>query len=288
MSAGPLAAPEPLVLALCQTAGCFGDPAGALGELDAQARQARRAGADLLVLPELFLSGYNLGPERARALAEPLDGRSIVAARRIAADAGIALCFGFAEAVDGAVANSAVLVGADGAVALVQRKVHLFGALDRAMFSVRGDGFGCVDHRGVRIGMAICYDIEFPESARLLALQGADLLLVPTALMEPYDVVPWHVVPARAYENQAYVAYANHCGAEDGLGYIGRSCIAGPDGDVIAAAGTGPELLLATIDPQRLQQARARDTFFADRRPAVYAALARSGSGTGRSDDAGA
>ncbi|OYW04469.1 MAG: nitrilase, partial [Acidiphilium sp. 37-67-22] len=176
-------------LALCQTEGRFADPAGALDLLAAEARDAASAGADLLVLPELFLTGYNLGPSRARALALDTGSPALARAQEIARAEGIALCFGFPELVGDAVANSAALIDEAGGVRLIYRKAHLFGDLDRDMFAVRGEGFPLVAWRGLSLGVAICYDIEFPETARVMALAGADLVLVPTALMPPYHVV---------------------------------------------------------------------------------------------------
>lgn len=262
-----------LRIAVCQTEGCFAHKSGALRLLAEEARQAKADGVDILVLPELFLTGYNLGPERVAVLAEPVDGPSLEAAREIAREAGIALCFGFPERVGDAIANAAILIGADGEIVLRYRKVHLFGEIDRAMFAVQGQAFPVATYRGIRLGLAICYDVEFPETVRLLALAGAEAVLVPTALMEPYDVVPRAVIPSRGYENQVYIAYANHCGTEDGLRYIGRSCVAGPDGALLAMAGTGPERISADIDPAHVASVRVQDTLLDDRRPALYRPL---------------
>lgn len=259
---------------LCQTDGCFADKQGALRLLEAEATAARSDGADVLVLPELFLTGYNLGAERAASLAEPVDGPAVLAAREIARAAGIALCFGFPERVGDSVANAAVLIGADGDIVLRYRKTHLFGAIDRAMFGTTGQAFPVAAYRGVRIGLAICYDVEFPETVRLLALAGAEAVLVPTALMEPYAIVARAVIPARAYESQVYVAYANRCGEEAGLRYVGLSCIAGPDGAVLAMAGEDAERISAAIDPAHLAAVRGRDTLLDDRRPELYGPLA--------------
>ena len=132
------------------------------------------------------------------------------------------------------------------------------------------------DLDGVRVGILICYDVEFPEAVRALALAGADLVAVPTALMRPYQVVTRTVVPTRAYENQVYVAYANRCGSEGELTYAGESCVVGPDGADLARAGSGEELLLAEIDPARLAASRADNTHLRDRRPALYGALTRA------------
>lgn len=268
------ALPMTLTIAISQTAGCFANPAAALDLLDATARRARAAQADLLVLPELFCTGYNLGAARARSLAMTPDDETFDRLRAIARAHGTAICLGFPERVDQNIANSAALIDATGDILLIYRKIHLFGALDRAMFSLRGDRFPVVPWRGLKLGLAICYDIEFPETARALAIAGADLVLVPTALMPPYDVVADHLIPTRAYENQVFIAYANHCGSEDGLAYIGKSSICGPDGAVLAKAGDGPALITATIDPAHQAEIRARDPLLADRRASLYRSLA--------------
>ena len=257
-------------VAISQTPGRFGDPGAALDLLEAEAARASDAGADILVLPELFLTGYNLGQDLVRRLATPADGTLIGKARAIARQRDIGLAFGYPERTDTGVANAAMLIGADGEIVLNYRKAHLFGALDQAMFDLRGETFPIATYRDWRIGLAICYDIEITETARLLAIAGADCLLVPTALMESYEIVPRAVIPARAYENQVYVAYANHCGAEADLRYIGQSCICGPDGTVLAMAGSEATLIKARLDPDHLAATRARDSLLADRRPALY------------------
>ncbi|HQT87665.1 MAG TPA: carbon-nitrogen hydrolase family protein [Acidiphilium sp.] len=265
-------------IAISQTAGCFANPQASLDLLEHQARAARAQGADLLLLPEMFLSGYNLGAEICAALAITPHDPLFDQLRSIASRHAIALCLGYPERVGAGVANSAALIDAAGHLRLNHRKVHLYGALDRAMFSHQGDRFAVVDWCGWRVGLAICYDIEFPESARLMALAGADLLLVPTALMTPYDVVANHVVRARAYENQVFLAYANHCGSEQNLDYLGLSSIIAPDGSVLAQAGTSEGQIFASIDPARQADLRARDPLLADRRPALYRPIHSAGS----------
>ena len=262
-------------VAICQTAGKFSDPHAALDLLDAEAARAQANGADVLVLPELFLTGYNLGKARARSMAETVAGTILMRVREIARSHSVGLVFGYPELVGTKVANAAMLVAATGETLLNYRKVHLYGDLDRQMFEVRGETFPVVSYRGWSIGLAICYDIEFPETGRLLALNGADCLLIPTALMPPYQVVPSAVIPARGYENQLYLAYANHCGAEADIAYIGHSCICGPDGAVLAAAGDGPEMISAIIDKSHIAAVRAGESLLADRHPELYRNLSR-------------
>ncbi|WP_298283483.1 carbon-nitrogen hydrolase family protein [Acidocella sp.] len=261
-----------LKIALYQGPGLINDIPGAFAHMAAQAAKAKAHGAGLLILPEMYLSGYNIGP--AAAAAQALDGAGLQPAQEIARAHCIALAFGYPEAVGGEVANSAVLIGAGGEILLNYRKTHLFGDLDRAMFKHVGAEFPVVAYRGLKFGLLICYDIEFPEPARRLALSGADVLLIPTAQMQPYEQVARHVLPARAYENQVYTAYANHAGDDDGLSYVGLSSLCGPDGTVLALAGRGEEMLFADIDPDHQARVRAADPFFKDRRPALYGPLA--------------
>ncbi|NWJ69658.1 hypothetical protein HX744_03595 [Pseudonocardia sp. ICBG1122] len=122
---------------------------------------------------------------------------------------------------------------------------------------------------GWGLGLLVCYDVEFPETVRALALAGADAVLVPTANMLPYDHVPRVLVPARAWENQVYVAYANWCGTEGSLTYGGLSCVAGPAGAVVRA-GRDPELLVAELDRSALAVSRRANPYLADRRPDLY------------------
>jgi predicted amidohydrolase len=260
-----------------------------LGRLRSRALEASAAGARLLVVPEAFTSGYAV-PGIAD-LAQPADGPWAEEIAAIAAEAGLAILYGFPERDGERVFNSAQLVDGnlvdtessaqprgEGSHLRTQlgakhRKCHLYGDVDLASYTP-GDGFTALaELDGIRIGIAICYDVEFPEAVRTLALAGADLVAVPTALMRPYEVVARTIVPARAYENQVYVAYANRSGAEGTLLYCGESCVVAPDGSDLARAGSGDELLLAEIDPARLAMSRADNTHLSDRRPALYGAL---------------
>lgn len=251
-----------------------GDVAMNLRRLEEQAQAAGAAGARLLICPEMFLTGYNIGGEAAARLALPVDGPALRRASGIASGAGLALLFGYPErGADGHVYNAAVLIERDGRILANARKCHLFGDLDRGMFHPAGSPCGSAALDGFRVGILICYDVEFPEAVRLHALAGCDLVLVPTALMEPYDVVAEIVVPARAFENQVFVAYANRAGREGDLVYCGRSCVVAPDGADLARAGRGEETIVADLDPERLRRSRMLNTHLRDRRPELYGPL---------------
>jgi 5-aminopentanamidase len=262
-------------IAICQGPAEAGSVARNLDRLEARATDAAGRGARLLICPEMFLSGYNIGAEQASHLAEPANGPSLSRAGKIAREHDIALLLGYPERAEGgAIYNAVQLIGRDGAALANYRKCHLFGDLDRGMFRPGSRPSGVVDLEGVRVGLLICYDVEFPENVRLLALQGAELVAVPTALMEPFEVVARTLIPTRAVENQVFLAYANRCGREGDLRYCGLSCVVGPDGIDLARAGRGEELIFAELDLDRLRAARVHHNYLADRRPELYAPIA--------------
>jgi 5-aminopentanamidase len=247
-----------------------------LGEL-AQASAAQ--GAGLLVCPEMYLTGYAIGPGAVRRLAEPVEGPSAARAAAIARDTGVALLYGYPElGADGKVYNAAVLLGRDGRPLANHRKTHLYGVLDRDAFAAGSVPPTVAVLDGVKLGILICYDVEFPENVRLLAMEGVELLAVPTANMVPYSFVVDQLVPTRAYENHLFLAYANRCGREGSLEYIGRSCLVGPDGADLARAGAGEELIVAELDLARLRDVPPLNPYLADRRPELYAGLAAPGT----------
>lgn len=266
--------PSPLRTALLQSSGRLRDVAWNLRNLDDAAARAADAGAGLLVAPEMYLTGYAIGAD-VRRLAEPADGPSAEAVAAIAARRGLAVLYGYPERgeSDGQVFNSARAVGADGTPLLDYRKTHLFGCFEREHFTPGDTPVVQADLGGLRIGVLICYDVEFPENVRAHALAGTDLLLVPTAQMHPYQFVAESLVPVRAFESQMYVAYVNRTGAEGEFDFVGLSTLAGPDGVARARAGRGEDLIVGDVDPEFLAASRAANTYLPDRRPGLYASL---------------
>ncbi|MDF4249349.1 carbon-nitrogen hydrolase family protein [Streptomyces sp. WMMB303] len=239
--------------------------------LDAAARDAAARGARLLVTPELSLTGYAL--ENPAEVAEPAGGPAAAAVSRIAREHGVAVVYGYPEAGgDGAVHNAVRLVGPDGAALADYRKTHLYGPYEAEHYTPGARLPVQTEFDGLRLGLLICYDVEFPEAVRAHALAGTDLLLVPTALMRPYDTVATTLVPARAVESQLYVAYADRVGPEGAFDFAGLSCLAAPDGTVpVRADGRAPALLIGEVDPEVLRASRDRNPYLADRRPELYA-----------------
>ena len=252
------------------------DPGRNLDMLIKVADSAAQSGAHLLICPEMFLTGYNIGAAAVRELAEPATGSWAQSVTRMAQSAGIAILYGYPErGEDGRIYNAAQLIDRDGRMVLAYRKTHLFGDIDRAAFSAGATVPEIATLDGMKIGIVICYDVESPEIVRSLALKGADLIAVPTALMQPFDIVADTVIPTRAYENQVFMAYANHCGAEGDLTYCGLSCIVAPDGSDLARCKRGQELIIADLDMHQLAESRKLNTHLKDRRPDLYGALVK-------------
>jgi 5-aminopentanamidase len=250
-----------------QTAGTPADVEANLRELDTECARARASGSELLITPELFLTGYDIG-DRVRELART---DLLTPVRETARRNGLALVAGIPEHRDGSYYNSAFFVDPTGKVLGHHRKTHLFGELDRRYFTAGDRLTSVVDFGGVRIALLICYDAEFPENVRAAALAGADLVAVPTAQMEPYAFVADHLLRVRAWENQLYIAYVNHDGAEGSLRYVGRSSIAGPSGEVLDRVEHGNRLVSATVDTAVVARARRDNPYLLDRRPDLYA-----------------
>ncbi len=268
----------PLSIALWQVASVPGDVAANLRALDAAAGEANAAGAHVLVTPEMFLTGYNIGEDVARlAPGLPLFNVGEIAARH-----GIAICVGGPEqlyeiaddaaAVPCGVANTAWFFDERGEVIGRHRKIQLFGELDRALF-VAGDAPATlVRYRGHTLAMLICFDVEFPETVRAAALAGAEAVLVPTAQMEPFGFVNEHLIPTRAWENGVYVAYVNQHGTDGELTYVGRSVAASPLGEVLSAApAAGAHLGYVEISREKIAAAKAQSPYLAELRREVFA-----------------
>jgi len=258
-----------LTIAGLQHPGHAGRVADNLRVIAEAAADAEGRGADVLVTPEMFVTGYNIGEQVAKLAGEDLAG----AVQAIAADVGIAVVAGLPEqAPGGGVWNTALLVDGSGAEVTRYRKTHLFGDLDRDLF-VAGPAAGApVELRGVRIGLLICYDVEFPETVRAAVRAGADVVLVPTAQMEPYARVAEQLIWTRAWESQVYLAYVNRSGEENGLRYVGRSSIVSPTGEVLASLGpdTPTGLVLGTVDTEVVARSRAANPYLGDLRRDLY------------------
>jgi deaminated glutathione amidase len=236
--------------------------------------EAERGGADLLVLPEGVLARFAENADRIGQAAQPLDGPFVTALCARTAGRGVTVVAGIHEpAGDGLVYNTLVVLR-DGAIVTTYRKLHLYDAFGlRESARVRaGSGEPPVfDCAGLRVGLMTCYDVRFPELARLLADRGAQLIALPAAWVRgPGKERHWEVmVAARALENTVYVAACGECSPRN----IGASMLADPLGTVRARLGNAPGLLWANADAGELAAARRVLPVLANRRFAVNAAV---------------
>ena len=241
--------------------------------------------ADLYVFPELCTTGYFFTSRReAAAVAEPAEGPTWEALRRLTAATGATIVAGFAEAAGDRIFNSCMLALPGRPAPVVYRKTHLFYR-EKGCFDPGDTGFFSVHDpaHDVRIGPMICYDWRFPEAARALTLAGADLIVCPANLVTE----AWRpVMPARAIENKVFVALANRTGLEsrDGedLLFQGGSAVYGWDGRPLVQAGAAEEaVLVAEIDPRetRDKSFNALNDVLRDRRPEMYGRLVEPNGG---------
>ena len=178
------------------------------------------------------------------------------------------LVVGFAERAAGKVYNSAVFAHPDG-WRRIYRKCQLYGDYERDLFEPGNEPPAVFSIGPLKAGILICFDVEFPEMVRRLAVAGADLVLVPTAQPDTPDAsfIAEKIVPVRAFENGIAIVYADHAGQDSRFAYAGRSCIALPDGsDAARAAPTGSEIIVADYDPAAFAAARTANPYLKDRR----------------------
>ena len=242
--------------------------------------EAAGQGAQLVVLPEKWpVIGSGTTP---RDGAEPLDGPAITWAREAAAELQIDLVAGsLSERVEGEdrMRNTSVHIGPTGQIHAVYRKVHMFDVeVDGTVYresehEAPGDKPVLTETAGgVELGMAVCYDLRFPELFRILAVRGARILVVPSAFTLATTRDHWEpLVRARAIENQAFVIAANQVGEhEPGLRSGGRSMIVDPWGVVLAVAPDRETVITADLDLDQQDDIRRRLPSLANRRPTAY------------------
>jgi 5-aminopentanamidase len=239
--------------------------------------ELKARGVDLVVFPEAFLTGYCVS-SISEASAIAIDRGDLMPLQNKCDQLGIALVVGFAELANGTLYNAAALIQPKTEIK-IYHKTHL-PELGLDKFVVAGDELPVFDTMYGKIGLLICFDLRIPEAARVLALKGAELIILPTNWPEGAEVSAEFVSVARSAENRVFLATCNRVGEENGFNFVGRSKIITPSGQVVAAAGAGEEVLTADID---LAEARIKrnvmipghyeTTVFDSRRPELYGVL---------------
>jgi predicted amidohydrolase len=259
-----------LNVALAQIDIAFGAPQANLLALRPLVATAAARGAALLVLPELWSTGYDLA--RAAELADAPGSGIHAELAALAREQQIAIAGSTLMRHGAQITNTATLYGPDGTLLLSYDKLHLFGLLREDRYLAPGSALALCDAPWGRTALGICYDLRFPEQWRACALQGATLLLVPAEWPTPRRA-HWRVlVQARAIENQCFVVAANRVGSDPETSFGGHSLVVGPGGEVLAEGGETAELLFARLDMQAVPTTRAHIRMWDDRRPDVYAA----------------
>ena len=216
-------------IAVLQSPSPSGDIELAFAQLTRALNAAGAAGAAVLVAPEAYFPGYN--HDHITAIAQPKTGDWLNRLSALCRDANCGLVTGYAERDGAQTFNAAVAFAANGDQIAHYRKIQLYGAREAAIYSP-GNAYCTFDLHGTKAALLICYDIEFAPHVAALRDLGATLILVPTANMAPFTHVAAHTVPAMAANYALTIAYANYCGTEGDLAYVGQSLIAGPHGEV--------------------------------------------------------
>ena len=278
-----------VTVAALQLALNSGDEAENIAAVSALVEDAAGRGAQIVLPPELFSGPYfcKVEEEELFALARPTrEHPSVIAMQTLAKKLGVAIPTSFFERDGHHYYNTLAMISPEGEIMGTYRKSHIPdgpGYEEKYYFRPGNDGFKVWDLFGTRIGVGVCWDQWYPESARVMALMGAELLFYPTAIgSEPYDVSldtsrMWRrAMIGHAVSNCMPVIAANRIGVEEGQAFYGHSFIADEWGDYLAEFGreeTGA--LVATIDLARAAKHRAGMGFFRDRRPQLYTRIAQ-------------
>ena len=267
-----------------------------MDRLEKAARLAKQHNVQLLAFPELYVPGYTLSPNEAKKVAEFAAGPSITRARKIAKELKMAMLVPYAEKAETEAGlryyDSIAVINENGELVASYRKPHLYGQQERDNWSFGDKPPPVFKAFGFPVGVLNCYENEFPELVRLLALNGAKLVVGPTAAdcyytlpngqrsAVPYPDVSTVLFPANAYANNVFFAYANRAGYEkrggDEWHYRGNSIIIGPHGDIIQAAGHQQDtLLIADCIPEYygMTHPAPKYNYLKDRRPGMYKTL---------------
>lgn len=264
-----------LTITLVQMDCRLGEPAENFARAAAFVAEAARRGSQLVVLPELWSTAYDLehGERHAAPLARSPEAEGWFGRfARLARDHGVWLCGSLLErGEDGRLYNCMPCYRPDGSLAGAYRKIHLFRLMEEEVYLAPGPEPVLLELPWGKTGLAICYDLRFPELFRRYALAGARLLILPAEWPHPRREHWRTLLRARAIENQCFVAACNRVGHSKGTDFFGASAVIDPWGATLVEGGEIETLLTVTVNLDLVDAVRKRIPVFADRRPELYA-----------------
>ncbi len=257
-----------LKVALAQMEVVLGQPQENFERARRFVAEAKAGGAELVLLPELWTTGYDL--KRAREHASQLNEGAFAEVANVAREFEVYICGSQLEASGGRCFNTQVLFAPDGRLLASYSKIHLFGLMQEPEYLSPGDELRLASLPWGEAGMAICYDLRFPEMFRAYALAGAQIILLSAEWPHP-RLEHWRtLLRARAIENQIFVAATNCVGQGNGNVFFGHSMVIDPWGEIVVEGDESESLLMADVDLSRVEETRRRFPFFADRRNGLY------------------
>ncbi|HSI71853.1 MAG TPA: carbon-nitrogen hydrolase family protein [Fimbriimonas sp.] len=269
-------------IACVQTNVAFRDPLANAARAVETIHHLRDQGVDLVVFPEAYLTGYCVERvEDAQSLAIPASHEALSQLQEACDESGALCVVGYAESTGDVLRNTVALMEPN-TPPRTYSKTHL-PHLGYDMFVERGDHLTVFETRLGRIGLIICYDLRPPEAARVLALKGAELIILPTNWPVGAEISAETISVARAVENLVFLATCNRVGEENGFTFIGKSKIIAPNGKVLASAEAGEEIITAEIDLSQARNKRIVNVpgkyemdIFGSRNPALYQEIVES------------
>ncbi len=247
----------------------FGDPIANFETVRRMAAEAARRGSQMVVFPELWSTGYDLS--NAARYATDLKGGVFTRISELAASEKIyVIGSNLSLPGEGKFGNTLTVFSPQGELLADYSKIHLFRLMDEHHYLTAGEKPVLLELPFGKAGLAICYDLRFPELFRGYALAGADLVILPAEWPHP-RLAHWQtLVRARAIENQMFMLACNRVGRDPGNEFFGHSMVVNPWGEILAEAGEGEELVTVRVDQAQIQEARRKIPILQDRRPEVY------------------
>ncbi|MDK2823630.1 MAG: omega-amidase [Clostridia bacterium] len=247
----------------------FGKPVENLKKAEEMVRKAAQKRPDVIILPEMWNTSYDL--KNVSAIADRAGSPNAKKIGELAKEFGINIIAGsVADKSGDKVYNTSYIFNRQGDQIAKYSKIHLFGLMNEGEYLERGNERCIFELDGITCGLMICYELRFPELSRALALDGAQIIFVPAQWPHP-RMHPWLILTqARAIENQLFLVAVNRVGKEDKAEFFGHSMVVDPLGDVIYEGGEQEEIKIVELDLNKVEEVRNKMTCFADRVEEVY------------------